>query len=35
MCGFVFSVIFIALILICGYYAFKDEDDRNDTWRGY
>ena len=35
MGGFVFSVIFIALILVCGYYAFKDEDDRNDTWRGY
>lgn len=33
--GFLFSVIFIAIVIVCGYLAFKDDDDMNDTWRGY
>ncbi|SHI35140.1 hypothetical protein SAMN05720471_101252 [Fibrobacter sp. UWP2] len=30
----VFTVGFIVLVLVCGYFSFNDDDDRNDTWRG-
>jgi len=29
----VFTVIFVAIVLVCGYYAFKDDD--HDEWRGW
>jgi hypothetical protein len=29
-----FTVGFIVLVLVCGYFAFND-DDRDDTWRGW
>jgi Tfp pilus assembly protein PilO len=32
----VFTIIVIVAVLCLGYYLFeKDDQDRNDTWRGY
>ena len=31
----VFTIGFLVLVLVCGYLVFRDDDDRNDTWRGY
>ena len=29
----IFTVTFIILVMVMGYYAFKDDDDMNDTWK--
>lgn len=29
----IWTVLFIVLVLVCGYYAFRDDDDLNDTWK--
>ncbi len=29
-----FTVGFIVLVLVCGYFAFRD-DDHHDEWRGW
>lgn len=29
----IFTVLFIILVLVCGYYAFRDDD--HDEWKGY
>jgi hypothetical protein len=29
----IWTVLFIVLVLVCGYYAFKDDD--HDEWKGY
>lgn len=31
--GLVITVIFVVAVLVCGYFAFKDDDDH--TWRGW
>ena len=30
----VFTVVFIVVVLVCGYFAFGD-DDNHDEWRGW
>lgn len=29
----IWTVLFIVLVLVCGYYAFRDDD--HDEWKGY
>ena len=29
----IWTVLFIVLVLVCGYYAFRD--DNHDEWKGY
>lgn len=29
----VFTVIFVAIVLVCGYYCFRDDD--HDEWKGW
>jgi hypothetical protein len=29
----IWTVLFIILVLVCGYFAFKDDD--HDEWKGY
>ena len=29
----IFTILFIILVLVCGYFAFKD--DNHDEWKGY
>lgn len=29
----IFTVLFIILVLVCGYFAFRD--DNHDEWKGY
>lgn len=31
--GFVFTVVFLAIVMLMGHFAFKDDEDMKETWR--
>ena len=31
--AFVFTIVFIAIVLVVGHFAFKDDEDMKETWR--